>query len=322
MVALSGCGGGDGDQTDGSLPKSGKLRADLTRATTSIAADFPATRGKTLQQLADSLDGAGTQVGLATSVFTPGRARLAFGVISDKTGFVYGKTAIYIAKGPDAKARGPYPAPADLLITDPAYRSKNAATEADAFAAIYETFIPLNRTGHHAILVITKLKDGQTIGAATSINVVSAAADKVPAVGEAAPRVQTDTLTSAKGNIAAIDTRSPPDDMHDANLADVLGKKPVAILFATPQLCQSRVCGPVVDVTAQLKAAYGDRMTFIHEEVYRDNDPSKGLREPLERFNLKTEPWLFVMDATGKVTARLEGSFGFTAVKRAIETGL
>ena len=57
----------------------------------------------------------------------------------------------------------------------------------------------------------------------------------------------------------------------------------MALLFATPQLCQSRVCGPVVDIALQTAAKYGDRVEFIHQEVYVDNDPAKGLREPLRR---------------------------------------
>jgi len=63
-------------------------------------------------------------------------------------------------------------------------------------------------------------------------------------------------------------------------------------------------------------------MEFIHQEVYVDNDPSKGLRVPLRRFNLQTEPWLFVVDEHGRITARLEGSFGIKAFERAIETAL
>ena len=101
-----------------------------------------------------------------------------------------------------------------------------------------------------------------------------------------------------------------------------MGKKPVALLFATPQLCQSRVCGPVTDIALQLKAEYGDRMTFIHQEVYVDNDPNKGLRPPLQRFNLRSEPWLFVVGADGRITARLEGSFGLKAFEDAIKTAL
>jgi hypothetical protein len=102
----------------------------------------------------------------------------------------------------------------------------------------------------------------------------------------------------------------------------VLGKKPVALLFSTPQLCQSRVCGPVTDVALQLKAKYGDKIEFIHQEVYVDNDTNKGLRPPLEAFHLRTEPWLFVVDASGKITARLEGSFGLTAFENALKTAL
>ena len=96
----------------------------------------------------------------------------------------------------------------------------------------------------------------------------------------------------------------------------------MALLFATPQLCQSRVCGPVVDEALQLKDRYGDRVAFIHQEVYVDNDPSQGLREPLRRFNLATEPWLFVIGRDGRITARLEGSFGLAAFERALKTAL
>ena len=63
-------------------------------------------------------------------------------------------------------------------------------------------------------------------------------------------------------------------------------------------------------------------MEFIHQEVYVDNDPQKGLREPLKRFNVPTEPWLFVVGRDGRVTARLEGSFGLGAFERALKTAL
>ena len=45
------------------------------------------------------------------------------------------------------------------------------------------------------------------------------------------------------------------------------------LLFATPQFCQSRVCGPVVDVAEQVKEEYGDKAAFIHMEIYKDNEP-------------------------------------------------
>jgi hypothetical protein len=253
-------------------------------------------------------------------VFTPGQNRLGFGVIDPKTGFVYGKTAVYVADRPDKSARGPYPAPADLLITSPAFRSRTAASEGDTFAAVYATDVELRRSGRASVVVVTKVGD-ELVGAGTAIRVVPKRRDTVIRIGQMAPRIDTDTR-APNGGIKAVDTRVPPDDMHDVNLRDVLGKKPVALLFATPQLCQSRVCGPVVDVAEQLKQVYGDRVAFIHQEVYVDNDANKGLRRPLRRFGLRSEPWLFVMDRTGRITARLEGSFGFNAFKRALESGL
>lgn len=224
-----------------------------------------------------------------------------------------------MARSAGGKARGPYAAPADLLLTDPRYRSRQAATESDPFAAIYAAQVPFTAPGRYAVLAVVKVR-GRLVGAGTTVEVLASDRDRIPQVGERAPRVRTDTR--ATGPIASIDTRVPPDDMHETDFADVVGRRPVALLFATPQLCESRVCGPVVDIAEQLKQSYGDRMTFIHQEVFVDNRVDRGLRPPLLRFGLRTEPWLFVLDASGRIAARLEGAFGFDAVKRAIEAGL
>lgn len=321
-LLLAGCGGSaDEDRPRAPLAESSaQLRAQLKGATESQAGEFPAVNGRTLQALADTVS-AGPQVGLAGSVFTPGENRLAFGVIDQKSGFVYGKTAVYVADAPNRIAQGPYAAPADLLITDPAYRSQTAAGEKDLFAAIYETSVPFRTTGKKSILVVTKV-NGQLVGAPTQITVAATRRDRVPRPGERPPSINTETVASANGDQKAIDTRLPPDDMHDVDLADVIGKQPVALLFATPALCESRVCGPVVDIALQLKAGYGKRIAFIHQEVFVDNQPAKGLRAPLRRFNLQTEPWLFVFDRQGRVAARLEGSFGFDAFERALKRAL
>ena len=82
------------------------------------------------------------------------------------------------------------------------------------------------------------------------------------------------------------------------------------------------MCGPVTDIALQMKEKYGSKMDFIHQEVYVDNNPNKGLRPPLQEFGLQTEPWLFVVDKSGRITARLEGSFGLDAYERAIKTAL
>jgi hypothetical protein len=181
--------------------------------------------------------------------------------------------------------------------------------------------VPFRKKGAYSVLVATTV-NGKLVAAPTQVQVSSRAADPIPEVGEKPPHVQTDTVASAKGDVASIDTRQPPDDMHGDSFADVVGKKPVALLFATPQLCQSRVCGPVVDIAAQMKAKYGKQVDFIHQEVYVGNDPKKGLRPSLQAFHLRTEPWLFVVGRNGRITARLEGSVGVNAFEQALKTAL
>jgi hypothetical protein len=321
-LALAGVGcGGAQKQTNpvDQVPQAGGLRDRVSAAAHPARADFPATQGRTLQAVADAIGPGNVEASRASSIFTVGRNRLAFGVIDDQGQFVYGKTAVYVAPAPGKPAEGPFLAPADVLMTSPAYRSKQAATEQDPFAAIYAAQVPFRRKGAYSVLVATQ-RDGKLVASTTQVQVSAKAADPIPEVGEKAPPVATDTLASAKGDVTKIDTRVPPSDMHAHSFADVVGKKPVALVFATPQLCQSRVCGPVVDIAAQMKAKYGDRVEFIHQEVYVGNDPNKGLREPLRRFNLPSEPWLFVVGRDGRITARLEGSVGLGAFERALKT--
>jgi hypothetical protein len=247
---------------------------------------------------------------------------MAFGMVGPDGLPVYGPTAIYVAPTPTDPAEGPFVAPADVLLTDARYRSKQAATTEDPFVAVYGADVKFPKKGQYAVLATTKKSDGSLTGATSQVQVSTESADPIPRVGDKAPVVHTDTVESAKGDLAKIDTRDPASDMHDVDFADVVGKKPVALLFSTPALCQSKVCGPVTDIELQMKSKFGDKMDFIHQEVYVDNDPTKGLREPLRQFNLPSEPWLFVVDKTGKITARLEGSIGVQQFEDAVKSGL
>jgi hypothetical protein len=325
LLPIVGCGGDSGGSSKDAVEQvsaKGGLRDRVREAQHVTASEFPSAEGKTLQQVAQEVKGAGkVDAGLASSVFTVGETRFAFGMIDQQGQFVYGPTAVYVAPTPGSPAKGPFPAPADVLITEGRYRSRQAAEETDPFAAVYESQVRFDKQGPWAVLVVTK-SGNSYVAAPAQVQVTTKKADTIPEVGDSPPKVATDTLASVKGDEKLLDTRVPPSDMHKDSLDQVLGKKPVALLFSTPQLCQSRVCGPVTDVALQLEAKYGDRIEFIHQEVYANNDPNAGLRPPLQAFHLRTEPWLFVIDAHGKVTARLEGSFGLTAFENALKTAL
>ena len=142
-------------------------------------------------------------------------------------------------------------------------------------------------------------------------------------MGDKAPVVDTDTVASAAGDIKSIDTRVPPErPCTTSNFKDVVGKKPVALLFATPQLCQSRVCGPVVDIAEQLKQKYGDRVSSSTRRSTSTTWSRRACARRFRRTDLETEPWLFVVGADGRVAARLEGSFGLDAFENALRAGI
>ncbi|MDO8187145.1 hypothetical protein Q5424_07320 [Conexibacter sp. JD483] len=317
LIALAGCGSSDGGggATSPNARAAPASSPQLVTAASPTEAEFPQAGGKTLQQLADTMR-PGPQLGLATSVYTPGTDRLAFGLIDGDNKFVYGRTAVYIAKRPGGPAQGPFLAPADSLEVRTAFRSQTSNSTAGELKAVYHATVDFPRAGRWYVLSATRLGD-QLYGATADVKVGDH--PRIPAAGDSAPRVDTPTPASVGNDVSKIDTRTPPSEMHRVSLRDVLGKKPVVLLFATPALCQSRVCGPVADIGAQLQAAYGDRVEFIHNEVYVDNDPSKGLRPQLTAYGLTTEPWLFAIARDGRVVERLEGAFGIEEYRQAVE---
>ena len=199
------------------------------------------------------------------------------------------------------------------------YRADSAG-EGDA-TSVYVADVPPLKAGEHRAVAVVRDDEG-TLAATnfqTAINVIEQ--PKIPAEGESAPSVHTPTLDDVS-DVSEIDTRIPPSTMHTEDLADVLGKKPVVLLFATPALCLSRVCGPVVDIAEQVQAEYGEDAAFIHQEIYVNNeyDPKDPkLRPQVEAFGLPTEPWLFVIDQDGEVQTRIEGAFSVSELENEVE---
>ncbi len=291
--------------------------ADLPAAEHPLISQFPAANGRSLRTLA-TLVSSSAQLGAATGTFTPGRQRLAFGLNTSSGAFVYAPTALYISRGAGAPARGPYLAPADPTAVPLADRSRQNAGPG-GLQAIYAAQLPVPRAGTYTILALTRTSRG-LVGSPGEIAVASAS--PIPAVGQRPPDIATDTAASVGGKLSLLTTRTPLESMHSVSLRQVLGKRPVALLFSTPQFCVSRVCGPVTDVTVALQHRFGSRIAFIHQEVYADNQPSKGLRAQMKAFHLQTEPWLFAINRRGIIVARLEGAFGTTELAAALGAAL
>lgn len=138
-----------------------------------------------------------------------------------------------------------------------------------------------------------------------------AAATAAPAIGARAVPSQTPTLRSTGGDLDELTTSTRVDRaLYKVSVAEALAAKtPFLVTFATPQFCQTRVCGPVVEVvSAARRRLAGTGVRFIHVEVYEDNNPGKGANRWVREWKLPTEPFTFVVDREGRVSARFEGA--------------
>jgi hypothetical protein len=307
VIPLAGCGGGDDTSSDAAQPAP-------------AASSFPDPNGRTISKLmADYPVDDNLVVAPSGAVFSEGRSRFGFGVFKvDHTQVGDADVAIYAAPASGGPAQGPYPARVESLATKPAFTAQTTASDPDAAKTVYVTEVNFDKPGEWQFNALVRDSDGQYRSATLAGPVVVKRDDKIPAVGDKAPVIHTPTVDDV-GSVAQIDTRVPPDDMHDVDFADVVGKEPVVLLFATPALCQSRVCGPVVDVEEQVKTERPDDAAYIHMEIYNDNNASKGLRPQVSAYHLQTEPWLFVIGKDGRVSTRIEGAFSAEELNAAID---
>lgn len=278
---------------------------------------FPKALGQPLQELA-STHPQGPNLAPAISVLRPGSNRFGFALFDQAQKQLSGApVALYVAGADGSNARGPFPAHSESLAVKPNFASKTTAQDPDAAKSVYVANVPLGRARGQVVWALARL-DGRLVG--SSVAQVTVGGRGPPPVGAPAPRVH--TPTSPPIPIASIDTRVPPDALHAVDLAKVVGRKPVLLVFATPSLCMSRTCGPVVDEAQQLQATYGKRMAFIHMEVFEDNKVEQGYRPQLKAWGLQTEPWVFAIDRRGRIAAELEGPVSVAEIQHAIEKAL
>ena len=64
------------------------------------------------------------------------------------------------------------------------------------------------------------------------------------------------------------------------------------------------------------EARKGSGVEFIHIEIYKDNDPSKGTNQWVDQWRLPSEPFTFVVDRTGVIRQRFEGAFSAGELQR------
>jgi hypothetical protein len=278
LLLLVGCGGSGGSaKTADSVVGGGKTLVELWRAPGDDVAIVP-----------------------GTDHYVPGDVRVSFLVV-DASGreVVLPSAHVWLARGKD---RRPF------LESSAKLERIGVPGEAVADSThIYVAHLRISKPGLYWLLAEPEggKEKVQAIG-----NVDVAADDAVPAAGNRPPASDTPTLATAGGNASRVTTRVPPDTslLRYSVAASLRAHVPFVVTFATPKFCESRTCGPVVDVVEETaRQLEGSGVRFIHVEVYEKNDPANGYNRWMRAWHLDTEPWTFVVNRRGRIADRFQG---------------
>jgi len=292
ILLAAGCGGGGGGADEGagtSTTSSSDTLESLWRA-----------QGESVGAVA------------GTSDFQVGQNRVSFLVVDKQGQTIERPTAkVWVARG-----LGQKPFARTTARLEPI--GVPGGETADA-GAIYVATIDTPRPGTYWYLA--QPVGGRPISALG--NVVVKRRSAAPAVGDRAIPSDTPTLASTGGDLEALTTARRPDRaLYTRSVAQALAAHdPFVLTFATPQFCQSRTCGPVVDVVSAVRKRQpaGSPVRFIHVEIYKGNDPANGVNRWVKQWRLPTEPFTFVVDGKGVIRAKLEGAFSVGELQRAVD---
>ena len=213
--------------------------------------------------------------------------------------------------------------------SDPKLESEADATRIqtpDGFTTIFAHEREFKRAGNWGVEVQARFPDGKAAVQRVAFTVVADSPTLKP--GQKAPLLKTPTAAEVNNDWKLLTSATTPvPAFYQLSLDQALANgKPTVLLLATPAFCQTRFCGPAYEIATQVQKKYGDKANFIHVEVFQ------GLPNPaatnfklaplMDAFGLHTEPWVFVLDANGKVFYRVEGVFIVGEIERQVKAVL
>ncbi|HEV8421077.1 MAG TPA: hypothetical protein VGR13_06960 [Actinomycetota bacterium] len=252
----------------------------------------------------------------------PGKTYFGFGLITNQGGVITrGSPKVWVARNTTSKALGPFTA--TWYPFTPASEFDDTSPRS-ALPGTYATEIEVPSAGQWTVAV-TAEAGGRPAAGTTSL---TATAQPVPAeVGTKALSVET-PVAHSRAEAREICTRTPPDPLHYISLDKALKNgKPTVVTFATPLLCESMLCGPVVDEVLKTFETVGrDKANFIHVEEFLPGPDLKPPPATLENvssafkaWGFTTEPWTIVVDGDGIIRNRFEGPVTAPQIEAALQ---
>lgn len=151
--------------------------------------------------------------------------------------------------------------------------------------------------------------EGDAIGEPPPVGLIAVEDPTVMLPGDQAPL--SETRTTQTHEIAEITTDPDPEpSFYEMTVAEAVESGPSVLVFATPAWCTTQTCGPLLDQVKRLSAAF-PALTYVHVEIYENIDAASFedlVTVPaVVEWGLPSEPWVFVTDQDGVVTAAFQG---------------
>jgi hypothetical protein len=238
----------------------------------------------------------------------PGMQRFGFALTTQKGELVTeGSPQVYVARDEGSAAMGPFPA---TWFPFTAYEKTGDRSPESPLSGTYAARIDVPASGSWQVVVIASDGPQKAAGGPSLLPVTDGA---IPAaLGSKATSVPTPVATTERA-LKEICTRTPPCHLHAISLDEALGSgKPTVVSFGTPLLCETQLCGPVLDeaiLAASQTRAKG--VHFIHVEEFLPGPDLKPPPPTLENvsptfkaWKFASEPWTIIVDGDGIIRDR------------------
>jgi hypothetical protein len=315
LAALAvGCGGSHSKAPKARVSAVPGTGGGVALSSNSMTGPYPAVRAKTLAGLRAGSPVGPVSLSLRTTSLRVGTDRVAFDLTNPGSGPINGpRVAIYTAASDGTQVRGPFAAHSESLVVPPRFQSRSTSGDLKAPYTVNVAYVPFEGPGKRIVTALVGLDNRWWPTGQVTVTVRGAGGP--PAVGERAVRVHTPTGAAAD----RIDTRVPPARaLHRVDLAAAVGRRPVVLVIASARGDRTHASAPVLDAAEQTAARFGRGVAFVGLEAYRNGRRAEGLVPAAAAWRVTGVPWTFVIDRSGTVTARFEGSVSARELESAV----
>jgi hypothetical protein len=241
------------------------------------------------------------EVLLASTSLTPDENRLAIVLRTGPTRYE-DATSVHVAARP-------------ITVVETAWEGDAVAYQ-DFEGTYWVVFPKFTEVDDWSFDVTVTSKSGDTITQSLVATVYDAPIGV--SIGESAPLSET-FLWDAPDQPERITTDTTPiEAYYQMTVADAVSNgRPSVIIFATPGLCSRKLCGPTVDSLDPAWERYGDRVNFVHVEVY--NLDTGEFVPAFHEWELEEKPWIYLVNSSGTVVTRYDGIVGFDELSPALD---